>query len=161
MILLGGIWIHTFAAASTYFCVFLVSLVHRFSAAGRYEDRAYALTLLVFLIIYTAYLFVKIIHWWVSLWRCASGYLAEKEKSHQLTLAMTILVCIFLAGDIAVNILFLVRLWQWFAEFRAVGEMGVAIPCAALGVQFIIHIAVELVGLARTACLALIRSSLN
>jgi len=145
--LLRGIWRHGNAAAYVYFCVFLRLLADRFRAAGRDEDWSYAVALLVFSALHTAYLLVKVTLWWGSLYHMARGEVSEAKRRAQPDLCAVLLGLFLLLAVIATNIVLIVRLWQWFIEFRAAGEMSVAIPCAVLGVLSALNTALGVVAI--------------
>ena len=126
------------AGVYVYLCAFLGSLAVRFHVEDRQADFGYAVAYLILACIYTTRPFVTLLRWCYALHQAARAKARHAFEPRALLLATALLV-----GDIAAGSVLLVRLWKWFVEFNAAGEVVIAVSCAALG---LLHSVNTLVG---------------
>jgi len=146
---LVAVYQHVYFAAGIYFCYFVkTSLLDRFAAEGRSSDQSYAVATIVFLALSVTGNFS---HSLLPFWRrvLCGGARSESgtgkpEPAGLDAACQMFFIVLLLPAAIAGCIVLVVRQWQWFAEFRAAGELAVAAPVAALATLSIISLAIVL-----------------
>ncbi len=128
-----------------FFSAWMMTLVNKFSSEGRTSDRDWAMAILAFLILAT------IGRGFNALSSAADCLSCQPPKARPAGISGPVscpLMVLAFVASLPLAIVFSVRVWTWFAEFHAAGDVYNSVYSALLGVAYAVGIFELLVGLA-------------